>query len=64
MVNQQCQSSNVGAKATSENTHLPSQKRNIDGAEIIGQGGRVKKDLYDEHRASALPRVASEKELG
>lgn len=63
--NQQHHSFNLEARVTLRATHLPSQKRNTDGAELIGQGGEMRTNLCDEvFCASILPRVGCEKKLG
>lgn len=60
MVSQQCQSCDLEASITSR----ISRKRDIDGAELIGQGGGMREELHDKHRTSAFPGVGCGKELG
>lgn len=43
---------------------MTSQNRNLDDAKLTGQRGKVREELRDEYRASALAKVECEKEVG
>lgn len=51
-------------KSDSKDLPLPSQRRNTDGAKLIGQEGRVREDLPDGQRASVWAEPQSHRYQG